>query len=83
MAPASMGDVAKKERALLWHGSLISNNVVKSALKISMTERARTAACAAAPPSFAAAGIHKHTKHEHLSLLLITDTIHIHPLINC
>jgi hypothetical protein len=53
MAPVSMGDVAKKEEALLWHGSLISNNVVKSALKISMTERARTAACAA-PPSFAA-----------------------------
>jgi hypothetical protein len=82
MASASIGDVVKKERARLWHGSLISNNnVVKSGLKISMTERARSAACAAAPPNFAAVGIHKRT--EHLSLLLTIDTGHMHLSINC
>jgi hypothetical protein len=72
-----------KERAQSWYGLLISNNnVVKSALKISMTERARSAACAAAaPPSFAADGIHKRT--EHLSFLLTMDTDHIHFSINC
>jgi hypothetical protein len=47
-----------------------------------MTERARSAACAAAaPPSFAADGIHKRT--EHLSFLLTMDTDHIHFSINC